>query len=101
MVGWLSSKAAVKSHTHTGCSARARTCNIWMRIGSARARCTAASSATRSAGRGLATGLQHPLVRSGVAGGAVAGIWQVYPLTAIDGTGYHPDPSTDINGDPR
>src|SRR5947208_13840476 len=65
MVGWLSSKAAVKSQIQTGRVERLRTATICSRVGSASAFSTSTDASTFAGGTMIEGGQQTPLTRAG------------------------------------
>src|SRR2546428_14195223 len=88
MVGWLSSKAAVKSQMQTGRVERLRTATICSRVGSASAFSTSTDASTFAGGTVIEGGEQTPLTRSGR--GAVIIDSLAGPLTGVYGVSTHP-----------
>src|SRR5438132_1893578 len=99
MVGWLSSKAAVKSQMQTGRLERLRTPTIWSRVGSASAFSTSTDASTLAGGTVIDGGQQTPLTRStrSTRSGSVAFIIDSLPVPLTVVYGFARIPSTTIN----
>src|SRR6266478_293626 len=93
MVGWLRSKAAVKSQMQTGCDERLSAPIICSRVGSASAFKTSTEASTLATESGIEGGQQTPLTRSGSA--VFTRLSVSTPLTVV--YGFASIPSTDIN----
>src|SRR5438067_11349489 len=93
MVGWLRSKAAVKSQMQTGRVERLRTATICSRVGSASAFSTSTDASTFADGTVIEGGQQTPLTRSGRVAFIVDSL--AVPLTVV--YGFATIPSTTIN----
>src|SRR5438093_11176881 len=93
MVGWLSSKAAVKSQMQTGRVQRMRTATICSPVGSASAFSTSTDASTLAGGTVIEGGQQTPFTRSGRVAFIVDSL--AVPLTVV--YGFATIPSTSIN----
>src|SRR5881392_3053921 len=93
MVGWLSSKAAVKSQMQTGRVERLSTPTICSRVGSASAFSTSTDASTLAGGTVIEGGQQTPFTRSGRVAFIVDSL--AVPLTVV--YGFATIPSTTIN----
>src|SRR3989442_12655131 len=88
MVGWLSSKAAVKSQMQTGRVERLSTPTICSRVGSARAFSTSTDASTLAGGTVIEGGQQTPLTRSGRVAFIVNSLF--IPFTSVYGVSNIP-----------